>query len=123
MIKESELRRGNKVLDPYRFEVEVVGIYDGEILVTFEGNEGDYFDYKPDELEGVPLTRDHLKSLKGRVDFVWDGIFGVQILEDKFFAALKDKSGVMFHSFLELKFLHDIQNIYADIMKKEFSVK
>lgn len=58
MIKTKELMLGNWVLAGAKtqFPMYVTGIFDDVAYLDFEGNEGDCFEYKEEDMLPVPLT-------------------------------------------------------------------
>ena len=60
MIESNDLRIGNKVWNRNSFEMFVVGIFEKEILLNFEGNEGDVFEESVNDVKPIPLTEEWL---------------------------------------------------------------
>lgn len=62
MIKTKELMLGNWVLAGAKtqFPMYVTGIFDDVAYLDFEGNEGDCFEYKEEDMLPVPLTEEIL---------------------------------------------------------------
>ena len=60
MIATSDLRLGSWVYDGERtqFPMYVQAIGEDYVYLNFDGNEGDVFECKPEELQGIPLTDD-----------------------------------------------------------------
>lgn len=53
-MRKQEIRIGDKVKDRNGFEFEVVALFkDGTVYCDFEGNEGDVWEFKVDELKKV----------------------------------------------------------------------
>jgi hypothetical protein len=78
-----------------------------------------------DRFEPIPLTEEWLTKLgfKGRIDFKWIDIVGIQIRGDKYYLAPKDLSNVIFHSIVEIKHVHQLQNIHFALTSKELKIK
>jgi hypothetical protein len=53
-MNANELRLGNWVHP--QFPMQVVSIYNDEILCNFEGNEGDVWEFNPKDLDGILLS-------------------------------------------------------------------
>lgn len=64
MINPKDLMLGNWVYDgdSTLFPMQVVGIGNDYVYLNFEGNEGDLWDVKPEDILGIPLTKDILLS-------------------------------------------------------------
>lgn len=64
MIKTKELMLGNWVYAGAKtqFLMYVTGIFDDVAYLDFEGNEGDCFEYKEEEMLPVPLTEEVFKK-------------------------------------------------------------
>ena len=65
-LKATELRIENFINDNNNFTMQVVGLFDDEVLLNFEGNEGDVFVYTGKQLEllkPIHLTEDILVKL------------------------------------------------------------
>lgn len=62
MIKTRELMLGNWVYAGVKtqFPMQVVGVFDDVAYLDFEGNEGDCFEYKEEEMFPVPITEEIL---------------------------------------------------------------
>jgi len=73
----------------------------------------------------IQLTEEWLVKFgfTGRKDFMWNGIIGIQIKDGKFYLALKDLSNVIFHSIVEIEFVHELQNTFKDLTKQELTIK
>jgi len=125
MIQANELRYGNKVM------------FLGEI-VTFIGIESIRIDNvfwakiketnvlaKSIHFNPIPITEEILLKcgFKGRPDFIWRGSIGILIRDGKYYLALKDLSNVQFKSIIELKYLHQLQNLYYSITNEELNIE
>lgn len=113
MIKETELRIGNKVLDNNDFEMVVIGIYKGEVLLDFPGNEGDYHECLPETLKGIPLNEEVLLEVGFRKI---GGLFILRSIEvfckeDYTSVAIITRDTEMYVN-ASCKYLHQIQNLY-----------
>jgi hypothetical protein len=83
MIATSDLRLGNWVYDGERtqFPMYVQAIGEDYVYLNFEGNEGDVWECKPEELQGIKLTKDILE----KVGFSYDnGYWRLRTNEDTY---------------------------------------
>lgn len=64
MIQVQELCVGNWVYDGERtqFPMFIRGIGEDYVYLDFEGNESDLWESKPEDLQGIPLTKDILEK-------------------------------------------------------------
>ena len=112
-MKSEELRLGNWVNS--KFPMQVTCIYKDEILCSFEGNEADPFEFDPKDLEGIPLTDEWLlkfgfdKEIRSELWFRPD--FWVQ--------EMLLLPGSFYHNGLEIKYVHQLQNLYFALTEKE----
>lgn len=69
----------------------------------------------------IPIAEEWLIKFgfTGRVDFKWKNNIGIQIVDGKFYFALKDMGNVFFHSIIECKYVHDLQNLHFMLTGKE----
>jgi hypothetical protein len=126
-LQSRELRIGNLVQTEYEGVIEVVNI---------NGEGFDYVDFrKPGfraigryeiepNVKPIPLTEEWLSKLdfKGRRDFKWNDKVGIQIKDGKFYFAFKDLGNVIFHSIVEVKSVHHLQNVYYSLTNKELTI-
>ena len=65
MIATGDLRLGNWVYESEctRYPMYVHTIGEDYVYLNFDGNEGDVFECKPEELQGIPLTEDLLEKM------------------------------------------------------------
>lgn len=133
MIATSDLRLGNWVYDGDRtqFRMYVQTIGEDYVYLNFDGNEGDVWECKPEELQGIAITEELLKemgfSFNGRG--IWykkqqDRHVSINISRE-FVAieAYKDRlcdSRCTCHG---VKYLHQLQNLFYEISRTEFKVK
>ena len=63
-MKCKELQIGDWIQDHNGFQWQIIGVGDDYAYATFEGNEGDpwEFDDKDDQPEGIPLTKEMLDA-------------------------------------------------------------
>lgn len=60
MIKRNELAYGNWVLDDCDFPMYVTGVFDDEAYLDFDGNEGDVWEEKYEDIKPIALTEELL---------------------------------------------------------------
>jgi hypothetical protein len=116
-MNANELMLGNYVKDYNGFESYVVNIYDDEILTNFDGNQGDVFDYKPNELSGVQLTKDLIIKL---------GFIKVKngYKKGDFYIG-NDKGCYYSETYLHFDavYVHQLQNIYFALTNSQLTIK
>ena len=63
-MKCKELQIGDWIQDRNGFQCQIIGVGDDYAYATFEGNDGDpwEFDDKDDQPEGIPLTKEMLEK-------------------------------------------------------------
>ena len=85
----------------------------GDCLAFFE-------DYEP-----IRLTEEWILKFgfDGRKDFKWKSIVGIQLSDGKYYLSLKDLSNVLFHSVVQIKFVHQLQNLYFALTGDELTIK
>ena len=133
MIAVQDLCIGNWVYDGERtqFPMQVVGIGTDYVYLDFEGNEGDLWESKPEDLHGIPLTGELLTKLGFTYNDagLWKkkekrrevsinierGFLFIEAFENK----LKDSRG-WWHG---VEYLHQVQNCFRDIAKVEFKIE
>lgn len=133
MIATSDLRLGNWVYDGDRtqFRMYVQTIGEDYVYLNFDGNEGDVWECKPEELQGIPITEELLKKMG--FSFNGYGIWyktqqgrHVSINISREFVAIevyKDNICYSRCTCHEVKYLHQLQNLFYEISRTEFKVK
>jgi hypothetical protein len=122
-------------------------IGDDYVYLNFDGNEGDVFECKPEELQGIPLTEELLEKMgfwkhpkadlyecafgtdeaNNRVrSIVLSLKFGLVNITDYVLPELPIKDSL--HSLTpscaaRIKYLHELQNLYWDLTKQELKIK
>ena len=126
-MKTNELRLGNYVTDNLGFTMYVTGIYEDTVLLNFEGNEGDVWEDKEEELKGIVLdTKLLIKSgFKRQVKGIgWDEYSKDGI--DLSLAPLSNGSYVpVYHvngEYVQIRYLHQIQNLFFSLAQKELEI-
>lgn len=125
MIQPSELRVGNYIyLEPFYDVIMTVSDSMCDCVNAF-GDGVDAERVPLDSLWPIELTYQWLEDLgfTGRKEFVYKGIVGVQIRDGKFYLALKDLGGSIFHSVVEVKYVHHLQNLYLDLTGETLNLK
>lgn len=117
-IKE-ELRRGNYIKCIFsENDYSIVEGVDSEYIYIKETTY-DYLDVEHIEL--LLLNKKWLDKFNfgGRDDFRYLNDIGVQIINDIYYFAIKDLGNVIFHSIVEIEYVHELQNLYYDIKKEK----
>lgn len=122
MIHTKELMLGNYVtyLDTPMY---VTGIFSDTAYLNFEGNEGDVFEIEEESLAGVPITEELLEKCGFRKgEYYW---FGPDETEVALVGsvALMDFMGDGDWRVTDIQFLHELQNAYYMLTKKQLEVK
>jgi hypothetical protein len=111
-MNANELRLGNWVHP--QFPMQVVSIYNDEILCNFEGNEGDVWEFNPKDLEGIPWSEEWLDRIgfkKHHTSWQFDSImFEVTFKTWSFFGITIEK---------QPKYVHELQNLVHTLTGKE----
>lgn len=117
IMKINDLRIGNYVFNPFKRIIFIEEIHKSSLV-------NDNTAYSFAHCKPIPLTKEILlkASFKGRVDFVWNDKLGVQIKDEKYYLAFKDMGNVLFHSLVEIQYLHELQNIYRCLTKQELKI-
>ena len=136
MITANELRLGNIISDQNGFEMYVVGVFDDEILLDFDGNEGDVFQYSKKEIEllkPVKITEELLKSIGGTkfsnsaywLNYKLKNGFAIsQCLTTEPVVGFKKKDSWYYENDLILiESLHQLQNLFYALTGKELITK
>ena len=135
-FKPQELRIGNLINDTNDFTMQVVGLFKDEVLLDFEGNQGDVFVYTGKELEvlkPIPITEEYLIRLgfqrksRGK-DFVWvhdyymfSNVKSGWYFDFRFDGLINFCFGKLFVK--EFRFVHQLQNFYFDMTGDEITFK
>ena len=126
-MKTKDLRLGNYVTDNSGFTMYVVGIYEDTVLLNFEGNEGDVWEVKYEDLRGIVLDTELLikSGFKKHPETIgWDRYSkdGVELS----MAPLKSGNHVpvirVNGEYTQIKYLHQLQNLFYALTQKELEI-
>lgn len=123
----TELRIGNLVKDEYDKRVKPI---ETGMLSNWDVLERDYGGYKP-----IPLTEEWL----GRLGFIRQGSRNMWVKDklcidlkelpnirgefiEGWYIGLKDLGNVLFHSFMKIKHVHQLQNLYFALKNEELTL-
>lgn len=116
-MKVEELRIGNWVHQGDGFAMQVVAIFQDEVYLNFEGNEGDVCECKIKDLHGFEVNTEWLEKFgfkKRKYSEWWDfGNFSYWITDEMWYWR-----GEILHSTLT-KYVHQIQNLHQSLTGKE----
>lgn len=136
----SDLRIGNWLYESEctRYPMYVYTIGDDYVYLNFDGNEGDVFECKPEELQGIPLTEELLTKMGARkvTDIGWNVVesysAGVRIelrvilfSESEIDVKIRRSTPHLEDYFQgsSIHYLHELQNLYWDLTKQELKIK
>lgn len=133
MITTSDLRLGNWVYDGERsqFPMYVQTIGEDYVYLNFDGNEGDVWECKPEELQGIAITEDLLKEM----GFFYNG-YGIwyKTQQDRHVSINICREFVAIEAYKDrlcdsrctchgVKYLHQLQNLFYEISRTYFKVE
>ena len=136
----SDLRIGNWVHESEctRYPMYVHTIGEDYVYLNFDGNEGDVFECKPEELQGIPITEELLTKMGARkvTDIGWNVVesysAGVRIelrvilfSESEIDVKIRRSTPHLEDYFQgsSIHYLHELQNLYWDLTKQELKIK
>ena len=149
MMTTSDLRIGNWVHDSEctRYPMYVHTIGEDYVYLNFDGNEGDVFECKPEELQGIPLTEELLTKM-GFWRIPKFDVYEYKLYKDDAREIVRSvtvslKMGLVhindyalgeipitdsLYSLVpscaaRVKYLHELQNLYWDLTKQELKIK
>lgn len=120
MLNPKELMLGNWVYESERsqFPMKVVNIDKDMVYLDFEGNEGDWFEGRMEDICPIPLTEEILlknEFIKEQSSFQTQFNENFPVGEDFAFVNLFSERGFFEMFFLddfkEIKYVHQLQNI------------
>jgi len=119
---EHKFTIGNWVNEP--FPMQVVSVFQDEIYCNFEGNEGDVFEFKNEDVKPIQLTPEVLEKCgfkKDRNGYSLDDMYNLSFAITKngdFLACFLDRSlDLIIHH------LHQLQNLYFALTGEELIYK
>ena len=137
MIQVQDLCIGNRVYDGERtqFPMFVQAIGEDYVYLNFEGNEGDVWESKPEDLQGVPITKEILikSGFEYVTEFTYELILPNQIaghdiigiIVDSGFVSIAHESKSLIMSRCTcsgVHFIHQLQNLFWNITKQQLKV-
>ena len=132
MIPVQDLCIGNWVYDGERtqFPMQVVGIGSDYVYLDFEGNEGDLWESKPEELEGIPLTEELMTDNGFRFNGVWwhkrEANYALDVSVGLAYVQIEKWADSRIHSWCTchgVRFVHELQNLFWNITKQQLNIK
>lgn len=133
MMTTSDLRIGNWVHESEctRYPMYVHTIGEDYVYLNFDGNEGDVFECKPEELQGIPITEELLEKMgfsreiigfwrKQEEGYIVDVNVGLAYIQIEKWAGGRIHSRCTCYG---LRFVHELQNLYWDLTKQELKIK
>lgn len=140
MMTTSDLRIGNWLYESEctRYPMYVHTIGEDYVYLNFDGNEGDVFECKPEELQGIPITEELLTKMGARkvTDIGWNVVesysAGVRIelrvilfSESEIDVKIRRSTPHLEDYFQgsSIHYLHELQNLYWDLTKQELKIK
>lgn len=139
MIATSDLRLGNWVYDGERtqFPMYVHAIGEDYVYLNFDGNEGDVWECKPEELQGIPITEELLTKMGARkvTDIGWNVVesysAGVRIelrvilfSESEIDVKIRRSTPHLEDYFQgsSIHYLHELQNLFKAIINDDLKI-
>lgn len=131
-MKATDLRIDNWINPD--FPIQVCAVYPGCVDADFEGNQGDPWEFKNDEIKPIPLNKEWLEKLGFEKSTVGYYAYKSDLYSD--YAHLRisdvydngkytvsigdDKVGICM---LHIEYVHQLQNLYYAITSEELEVK
>ena len=132
-LKATGLRIGNFINDNDNFTMQVVGLFKDEVLLDFDGNQGDFFVYTGKELEllkPIHLTEDILVKLGFEIDSVDRPILHadykvINPITHDYMIELKNVGTGWFYrnGYFKIDYVHQLQNLYFALCGEELTFK
>lgn len=137
MISIQDLCVGNWVYDGERtrFPMYVQAIGEDYVYLNFEGNEGDLWESTPEELQGIPITKEIL--IKNGFEYVTEFTYELRlpnqiaghdiigIIVDSGFVSMAHESKSLIMSRCTCSgvlFVHELQNLFWNITKQQLTI-
>ena len=128
MIDIRDLTIGNWVFDGNhtKFPMQITSLSEGYVTMSFPSNEGMDWESKPEDLMGIPLTDELLEKCGLRsVGSMWehpDYSFEMDYDFEKD-VYIPSYNWVEYYIGHPIKFLHELQNLFWNITKKQLKIK
>lgn len=134
-MQSKDFRIGNLVYAPNDFIMEVVGVFDDQILLNFKGNQGGVFEVKPNEIKPIPLMEDMLRKYCFESTEINDYRFNPNwysfvLLKKYFILSVNIMGGIKIETdeesmitFSKHIYFHELQNIYFALTGEELTIK
>lgn len=131
MIHTNELMLGNWVEyatglngEKRSIPMQVTGIFSDTVYLNFEGNEGDVWEEKEENLLGIPITEEllekcgfHYKKMRGIRGTTYTNEYSMAVVFDGTVSLCSP------FGFIDcIEFLHELQNAYFMLTKKHLEV-
>lgn len=135
MIDVKELRIGNLIIVkpishtdlPCKIEmVKDIRIRPCDTEYSINGfmwGSGDWVSHEPSNINPIPLTEEWLIKFGVEGNLISVGDLWIQYDEDYKCYYLADENGVGVNPDLEIKYVHQLQNIYQSLCQKELTIK
>lgn len=137
MIQVQDLRIGNWVYDgkSTKFPMQVMSMGSDYVYLDFEGNEEDLWESGPEDLQGVPITKEIL--IKSGFEYVTEFTYELRlpnqiaghdiigIIIDSGFVSIAHESKSLIMSRCTcsgVHFVHELQNLFWNITKQQLEV-
>ena len=119
MIQAKDLRIGNKVSDRNGFEMDVVAIFENNVVLNFKGNEGDVWEFEGKEIHPIEITDEIINTwwLNRKDRKTDDLVLSVGMTGGKKHIVLND------NYYIKCDYLHELQNVYYTLTGKELKFK
>lgn len=127
-LKPTDLRLGNLVYmgETAKYPMQVIGLYQDCVILDFEGNEGDYFEVKAEDVRPIPITAEILEKNGFRhieiqssdldsdgVEDIWiNNSYDQEVALQKFYmydSLVFGYGGCLFNG-VDIKYIHELQN-------------
>ena len=132
MIPVQDLCIGNWVYDGERtqFPMQVVGIGSDYVYLDFPQNEGDLWESKPEDLQGIPLMEELMTHNGFRFNGVWwhkhEANYALDVSVSLAYVQIEKWADSRIHSRCTchgVRFVHELQNLFGNITKQQLNIK
>lgn len=138
MIDIRDLTIGNWVFDGNhtKFPMQITSLSEGYVTMSFPSNEGMDWESKPEDLQGIPITKEML--IKSGFEYVTEFTYELRlpnhisghdiigIIVDSGFVSIAHESKSLIMSRCTcsgVHFVHELQNLFWNITKQELKIK